>query len=237
MKKNQLFLTALVSLFIIAGFVSCKKDATPTKPDCKIVGVAAAGNAISFTYNADGKLSSKNSSTGTDRLTYNGNTITITTTTGTQVSTIKTVTLNVNGLASKVSTNDGAGTHLSDIVYEYNGTELSKETVTTSAGDTFITTHTFSGGNMITSQSDANITTLNYSNNIPAQTGDLWSFSNLQQGYETIRTKNALTSIESPGSASISTINYVFDADGKITSLNNISNGVLFTFSYQYECK
>lgn len=234
MKKNQLCLLLLAGFIISNCLLSCKKDAAPSKPDCKIVAVISESNATSFTYDADGRLSSKNSSTGTDRFTYNGNTINITSTTGTTVNTIKTVTLNANGLASNVSTNNGAGTHLSDIVYEYNGTELSKETFTTPLGDTFITVHTFSDGNMISSQTNSNTITFGYSTDVPAQTGDFWNLSNLVQGYETVRTKNALTSIESGGS--ISTINYVFDAEGKITGLNNISNGVLVTLSYQYEC-
>lgn len=235
MKKNQLYFLLLAVFIISNGLLSCKKNETPVKPDCKIVGVVVAGSATSFTYNADGTLSSENSSTGTTRLAYNGNTITITTTTGTEVTAIKTVTLNANGLASEVITTDAAGTVLSDVVLEYNGTELVKETSTTPGGDTFVTTHTFSGGNMIASQSDTVITTLNYSNTIPAQTGDFWNLLNLVQGFETIKTKNALTSIESPG-ASISTINYVFDTDGKITGFNSISNGVLTSFSYQYDC-
>jgi YD repeat-containing protein len=144
MKKNQLCLTLLAGFIISNCLLSCKKDAAPSKPDCKIVAVISESNATPFTYDADGRLSSKNSSTGTDRFTYNGNT------------------------------------------------------------------------------------------DVPAQTGDFWNLSNLVQGYETVRTKNALTSIESGGS--ISTINYVFDAEGKITGLNNISNGVLVTLSYQYEC-
>ena len=199
MKKNQLYLLLLVGFIINNSLLSCKKDASPSKQDCKIVGVIAGGNATSFTYNADGTLSSENSSTGTTRLAYNGNTITITTTTGTEVTAIKTVTLNANGLASEVITKDGTGTVLSDVVFEYNGTELIKETSTTPAGDAFITTHTFSGGNMIASQVDTNITKLNYSNTVPAQTGDFWNILNLVQGFETIKTKNALTSVESPG--------------------------------------
>ena len=234
MNKNQLCLTLLAG-FIISNFLSsCKKDATPSKPNCKIVAVIAGNNATSFTYDTDGRLSSKSSSAGTDRFTYNGNTINITSTNGTTVNSVKTVTLNANGLASNVSTNDGAGTHLSDIVYEYQGTELSKETFTTPLGDTLITIHAFSNGNMISSQTNTDTITFGYSTGVPANTGDLWNLSNLVQGYETIRTKNVLTSIESGGN--ISTINYVFDTEGKITGLNNVSNGVLVTFSYQYDC-
>ena len=232
MKQNKLCLTLLAGLIISNCMLSCKKDTATSKPDCKIVAVISGSNATSFTYDVNGRLSSKNSSAGTDRFTYNGNTINITSITGTTVNTIKTVTLNAKGLASNVSTNNGAGTHLSDIVYEYNGTELSKETFTTPLGDTFITLHTFSDGNMISSQS--NTATFGYSPDIPAKTGDFWSLSNLVQGYEIVRTKNALTSIEDGGS--IATLNYVSDARGKITSLNSIANGILVTLSYQYEC-
>jgi len=233
-KKNQLYLVLLAGFIVGNCFLSCKKDAAPSKPDCKIVAAILGSNATSFTYDADGRVISKNSSTGTDRFTYNGNTINITSTNGTTMNTVKTVTLNANGLASNVSTNDSAGTHLSDIVYEYQGTELSKETFTTPLGDTFVTIHVFSGGNLISSQTNAVTTSFGYSADVPAQTGDFWNLSNLLQGYETVRAKNVLTSAESGGS--ISTMNYVFDAGGKIIGLNNISNGVLITLSYQYEC-
>ena len=234
MKKNHLYLALLAGFIVSNCLLSCKKDAAPKKPDCKIVALIIGSNATSFTYDADGRLISKNNATGTDRFAYNANTIIITSTNGANVNTVKTVTLNANGLASNVSTDDGAGTHLSDIVFEYNGTELSKETFTRPSGDTFITIHTFRDGNMVSSHVDTNTPTFVYSTDVPAQIGDFWNLSNLVQGYETVRTKNVLTSVEDGGS--ISTINYVFDAEGKITGFSNISNGVLLTLSYQYEC-
>ena len=70
--------------------------------------------AIVFTYDAEGRLSSKISATSTDKFVYNGNTVIITNTTGTVVNTITTVTLNADGLASNVSIMDGAGVNFSN---------------------------------------------------------------------------------------------------------------------------
>ncbi|MEP6947796.1 MAG: hypothetical protein ABI863_00915 [Ginsengibacter sp.] len=233
MKKRELFLTALVSFFIIAGFVSCKKNEPAPAPDCKIVAAIAGSSATSFTYNAEGKLSSKNALT-TDKFTYNGNIITITNSTGTTINTTTTVTLNANGLAANVVVLNAAGTNPSNTAFEYDGNELSKSTITSSGG-VDITTYNWSGGNMVSSQNGSGITTFDYLLDKPAQTGDFWNLQNLAQGFETIKTKNILKSFAT--TASTTTINYTFDTDGKITGLSGIGNGtILLALTYQYEC-
>ena len=235
MQQTKLFFRSLSGFTICICSANCKKNTDKTVPDCKIVAAVSGSNATSFTYNAEGKLSSRGNSVGTDMFAYSGNTITIYSITMAGLSKTKVVTLNMNGLALKVSETNRAGVKLSDVTYEYVGDELKKEIYATPVGDTLITTYTYSGGNLVSSQTNSQNNMFTYSKNIPAQTGDLWSISNLVQGYETVRTKNALTSIESPP-GSISTINYVFDADKKITTINRISDGVLFSNNYQYEC-
>lgn len=235
MKKNQLSLLLLAVFIIINGLLSCKKDAPPAKQDCKIVSLITGNEAIAFTYDTEGRLSSKTSATSTDKFVYNGNIVIITNTTGAVVNTITTVTLNANGLASNVSIVDGAGVNFSNITFEYNGTEVNKSTTTNPAGgDPSVTTFNWSGGNLTSFQTGANITILGYSATLPSQDGDFWHTLNLQQGYEVFRTKNVVTSVDSNGI--ISTNNFVFDADGKITQVNSISNGVVFTFNFQYDC-
>ena len=235
MKKHQLFLTAVASLFIIAGFVSCKKNEATPKPNCKIVAAIAGNNATALTYNADGKLSSKNGAT-TDKFTYNGNIITISNSKGATINTTTTVTLNANGLASNVSVVNAAGTNLSNTAFEYNGNELSKSTITSSSGTApDITTYNWSGGNMVSFQNGSNITTFDYALDKPAQTGDFWNIQGLTQGYENLRTKNVLKSFSS--ASNTTTINYTFDAAGKIAGLTGISGGaILLALTYQYEC-
>ncbi len=236
MKKNQLCLLLLAGFIISNSLLSCKKDAPPSKPDCKIVALISGGSALAFTYDAEGRLSSKIGATATDKFAYNGNTIIITSTTGSVINTITTVILNANGLASNVSVSDATGANLSNTGYEYNGAEVSKATSTSaSGGDPGIITFNWSGGNLTSFQSGSNITILGYSTNLPSQDGDFWHNLNLQQGYEVFRTKNVVTSVESGGT--ISTNSFVFDADSKITEVNAISNGVVFTINYEYDCK
>ncbi|MEO5564857.1 MAG: hypothetical protein ABIR18_15525 [Chitinophagaceae bacterium] len=236
MKKRELLTTGLIGLFIVSGLLSCKKNDANPRPDCKIVAIIAGANATAFTYNADGKLNSKNAAT-TDRLTYNGNIITITNSTGTTINTITTVTLNANGLASNAAVVNAAGTNLSNTAFEYNGKELSKSTITSASGGLpDITTYNWSGGNIVSFQNVSSITTFDYALDKPAQTGDFWNLQNLAQGFETIKTKNILKSFST--AATTTTINYDFDADGKITGLTGISGGaILLALTYQYECK
>ena len=235
MKKRELLTTVLLGYLIFSGFISCKKNDAAHKPDCKIVAAIAGANATSFTYNADGKLSSKNAAT-TDRFTYNGNIITITNSTGATINTTTTVTLNTNGFPSNTSLVNAAGTNLSSTAFEYNGNELSKSTITSSSGGVpDVTSYNWSGGNMVSFQNGSNITTFDYALDKPAQTGDFWNLQNLSQGFETIKTKNVLKSFSSADN--ITTINYSFDASGKISGLTGISGGaVLLALTYQYEC-
>jgi len=233
MKKRKLFSTALVSLFIISAFISCKKNGPTPKPNCKIVAEIAGNKAISFAYNAEGKLRLISGAT-TDKFTYNGNIIIITNSTGATINTISTVTLNANGLASNVSVVNAAGSNLSNTAFEYNGNELSKSTLTNPGGVDIIT-YNWSGENIVSSQEGSTITLFDYLPDKPAQSGDFWGMLSLAKGFETIKTKNVLKSFTTPGSTT--TINYTFDADGKITGLTGIGNGtILLALTYQYEC-
>ncbi len=235
MKKRKLCLTALVSFFIIAGFVSCKKTAAEPKPDCKIIAAISGSDVTSFTYNADGKLSSQTSASETKKFNYIGNAIIITSTTGSTVNSITTVSLNADGLASNALVTDSARIFLNNTAYEYNGIELSKSTLTSAlGGDTFITTYTWSGGNLISIDFGSSILTLNYSIDKPSQTGDLEDIGNLLQGYKTQRSKNLFTSQDLNGDITI--VNYVFDQEGKITAFNTIGSGPVFSSNYLYDC-
>ena len=87
------------------------------------------------------------------------------------------VTLNANGLASNVRTeNNVAGTSWDNTLYEYSGTELIKSTYTNSAGDPVeISTFTWSGGNLTSITSGSSTTTISYYTDKPAQPGDYFS--------------------------------------------------------------
>jgi len=232
MKTFILFFTIL-SGTLIAGFLfGCKKDSQTKKQTCKIIALVSGTNAISFTYDDTGREITKNGA-ATDKLIYNGNTITITSTAGTTLNTTTSVTVNDKGLATLIGVKDGNGETLSNTLNEYSGTELHKSTVTGSTpGDTVITTYTWSDGNLVSSLSQSNVVNYHYSSSILSQDGDFWNTTNLQQGYQVFKTKNALTSVGSGGNV----INYLFDATGKIATIQNIAGGSVFAIDYEYEC-
>ena len=100
MKKNKLFSLLLISFIMGYCLLSCKKNTAEPKPDCKIIAAISGSDVTSFTYNADGKLSSQTNSGETKKVTHIGDAIIITSTTGSTVNSITTVSLNADGLVS-----------------------------------------------------------------------------------------------------------------------------------------
>ncbi|HEX7493884.1 MAG TPA: hypothetical protein VF346_06680 [Bacteroidales bacterium] len=230
---NKLFLMAVL---IAAVLGSCKKDSTP-KPICKIITATSSDvgtSAYNFSYNSDGTLNSSSHGSSLTTFSYSPNTIIETTTNGGAFGSKKTITLNANGLASNVRTeNNVTGTSWNNTLYEYSGAELIKSTDSDSAGDPVdISTFTWSGGNL-TSITGSSTETLAYYTDKPAQTGDYLSLIQLVFGYQIYRVKNALKSSVS-GSSNIS-FSYTYDADGKITSVSVVSISTT-TLTYQYQC-
>lgn len=233
---NKLILIAVI--FTVA-LVSCKKDDAP-KPSCRIItatpDASAAGYlTYNFSYNSEGKLSSSTIGTSTNTFAYSGSTVVETSTTGGVFSYKNIITLNANGMASNIRTeNDETGTNWSNQALEYNGTELIKSTSTNSSGGAAtISAITWSGGNMITVTSGSSTSTIEYYTDKPAQTGDYLSLAQLAAGYEIYRTKNAIKSILA--GSDISNFNYTFDADGKITSVAIVGTSIV-TYTYQFQC-
>lgn len=234
MQKNQLCFMLLAGFIISNSLLSCKKDAAPSKPDCKIVGVVSGSDVTTFTYNTDGKLSSQINANETKKFSYVGNTIIITSTTDSKINSVITVSLNANGLASNAFVTDSNGTFQSNIAYEYNGIELSRSIQTTaSGGNPDTVTYTWSGGNLVSIDFGSGILTSNYSTDQPSQTGDVEDLGNLLQGFVTNRSKNLVTSNNFNGEIAI--FNYTFDEQGKITAVNTVGRFPA-TFNYQYDC-
>jgi hypothetical protein len=227
----------LIAVIITSAFASCKKD-NPPKPICRIITVTPSGGGTSLynlSYNSDGKLSTSSYSSNTTTFSYIGNTIIQTTTNGGTFGSKKTITLNANGLASNVKTeNNVAGTVWDNTLYEYSGTELIKSTGTNSAGDpASISTFAWSGGNLVGITSGSSTSTITYYTDKPAQTGDYLSLLQLLFGFDIYRVKNAIkTSVSGSSTTSYS---YVFDTDGKITSVSVTGNSTT-TLTYQYQC-
>jgi hypothetical protein len=231
-------LTTMTSLLVILAFTACKKDKDEKKkPTCRIITItpSPSGNSFNISYNSEGKISTM--STGNDITTfaYSGNTIIGTTTTSGTFSSKKIITLNSNGLATNVKTEfNTSGTNWSNDVYEYSGTELIKATNTSSGGGSpSISTVTWSNGNLVSISSGSSVSTIDYFTDKPAQTGDYLDIAQLVGGFQIYRTKNAIKSLFS--GSTITSFNYNFDADGKITSLT-ASGGTNITYSYQHQC-
>jgi hypothetical protein len=227
----------LMAVLITAVLASCKKDSTP-QPICRIITITPSGGGTllyNLSYNSDGKLSTSSYGSNTTTFSYVGNTIIETTTNGGAFGSKKTVTLNANGLASNVKTeNNVAGTVWDNTVYEYSGTELIKSTNTNSAGDPAgISTFTWSGGNMVSITSGSSTSAISYYTDKPSQTGDYLSVLQLLFGFDLYRVKNAIKS--SVSGSSTTSYSYTFDTDGKITSVSVTGNSTT-TLTYQYQC-
>jgi hypothetical protein len=235
---NKLFLMAVL---ITAVLASCKKDSTPA-PICRIITVSPVSSDVgaptyNFSYNSEGKLSSRsNSSSGSvTTYSYSGNTVIATSTNGGVFQSKKIITLNANGLASNVKAEyNETGTSWDNTLYEYSGTELIKSTQTSSAGDPAdVTTYVWSGGNL-TDKIGSYTVTFSYYTDKPAQTGDDFSLVQLENGYEVYRLKNAVKSYL-VGSTIVS-YSYSFDTDGKIASIAITTGTTTSTDDYQYQC-
>jgi len=231
-------LRSVISLTLAFAFtcilVQCKKD-NERKHSCQIITVTTSpnGTTIHLTFNADGKLI--RSESANQVLTYEysaGSTTIVTFNSGTFHS--KTIaTLNSDGLATNVrSEDDTTGTSWTNTVYEYNGQELSKSTVTTSTGgQPVVSTYTWANQNLASSILDGGSQTFGYYTNRPRQTGDYFLLVQQLQGYETFRNKNLLKTIDAV------TLNYQFGSDGKINSLSAIAGASETFINYEYLCE
>jgi hypothetical protein len=234
---KTLRLTTITSLLLILAFTACKKDKDEKKkPTCRIITITpSSGNSFNISYNSDGKISTMSSGNDITTFAYSGNTTIATTTTSGTFSSKKIITLNSNGLATNVKTEyNTSGTNWSNDVYEYSGTEIIKLTNTSSSGGSpSISTVTWNNGNLVSITSGSSVSTIDYYTDKPAQTGDYLDIAQLVGGFQIYRTKNAIKSLFS--GSTITSFNYNFDGDGKITSLT-ASGSTNITYSYQHQC-
>lgn len=235
MKKHHIFLMAFLCLASITIFSGCSKD-NDSQPDCRIITITPnTGTATNISYNAEGKVSTISSGTTLTSFAYSGNT-SIATVTNSGVFSSKTIiTNNANGLAANVRMeSDISGTTWTNLALEYSGTELIKQTSTSSGGGTpGVTTVTWSGGNPVTITSGSSVSTVEYYTDKPSQTGDYWDIAQTIQGYRIIKARNPIKSLFSGGS--ITSLDYVYDGDGKITTLN-ATGATNITYNYQHQC-
>ena len=223
---------------MIITMAGCKKDKDEAKkPDCRIITVTptTSGSSFNISYNSDGKISTISTGSDITSFAYSGSTIIATTTNSGTFGSKKIITLNANGMATNVKTEfNASGTDWSNDVYEYSGTELIKATTTSSSGGApNVSTVTWSNGNLVSISSGSGVSTLDYFTDKPAQTGDYLSLAQLVAGYQIYKTKNAIKSLFS--GSTITSFDYSFDGDNKITSLT-ATGGSNITYSYQHQC-
>jgi hypothetical protein len=234
--KSVIFYSA--ALIIIGASASCKKDKDDKLPDCKIISISpSTGDAFTINYNSDGKISTLTTGNRVTTYAYSGNTIVATTNVAGVFDSKKVITTNSDGLAVNIRTEDDqTGTVWTNQAQQFNGTEISKSTSTSSTGGTpSVTTFGWSNGNMITATfGGGSPTTLEYYTDKPAQTGDYLHLAQLVQGYEVYRSKNLIKSIFD--GTNITSFDYTFGSNGVISSLTATSS-TSSTFTYQHQCQ
>ena len=229
--RTLISLVAALAMTVL--FTQCKKS-NDKKPSCRIITVTPApnGTPFHFTYNADGKPSRVESSSFVTTFEYSPGSAIIVTFNSGNFQSKTTATLNQDGLATNVRTElDTLGTNWSNVFYEYNGQELSKSTLTSSAGGRpVINTYTWSNHNLVLSSTDSSSETFGYYTNKPVQTGDYFLLVQDLQGYAIYRNQNLLKSIDA------TSLNYDFGTDGKINSLSATTGANETFLNYEYQC-
>ena len=214
-------------------FTACKKS-NDQKKACKILDASINGGSdIFISYNNDGRISQ--ASVGIRSIytfSYKGDTV-IVLNTDSGVFQSRTIYANNSaGLATWQRTEyDKEGTNWNVVKYEYNGEELSKATSTNSSGGSpTVNTYTWFDHNMVSQVSGSNTILYDYYTDKPIQSGDYFSFTQLIQGAEMIRNKNLIKSVTG------STLNYAFDSDGNISSLEIVGANSVSVLNYNYQC-
>jgi len=243
MNRAHLIKQALAILLITGSLAACKKETVSQKAHCRMSKAVIGGlGEFNYYYTADGKIDSIVSPDATgsglvETFSYNGNIITRLDKYAGVFRMRSTITVNANGQATNVRKNlNEAGTNWQNIAYDYSGTELIKATYTNPPPnrDSTIYTYTWNNGNIVSMRSPAGFSALEYYTDKPVQDGDYPIFqTKVYEGYETFKTKNI---IKSGSGINGSVINYTYDADGKILSLNSLAGTQFVVITYQYEC-
>jgi len=228
----------LISLFFSGILTGCKKD-HPEKPECKIITCTADIGTWHFTYNTDGTMASvlEMPANQISNYTYSGNIATIVTTKAGTFVKKKIITSNSEGLTVNVRIESNiSGSNWTNESHQYNGTQLTKTVMTTSAGTgTVIAEYAWENGNMSQSTLNGNTNHYTYYTDKELQPGEYRHLSELINGEHKYNIRNLTRTSEAGGETS--TISYVFDEQGKIISFTVSSASAPLNIQYQYECQ
>jgi hypothetical protein len=238
MKVKTVFIITIVTSLLLAG---CgKHNSTPKKTNCHINNISVEGTSYVINYNADGKIKTMaNSDNYIWNYTYTGNTIMIIETQGGTFLCKFTIQLNNSGLPiSYFAEPDQSGTNWTKYDYEYNGSALSKETITDVSGIIKIVNFTFDGNNIVLGD---NGFAFDYYTDKRQQPGDYLEYSQLLGSgdgfvFNCFLNKNLMKSFRDQTGETAS-FTYDFDSDGKITSMTIFYGSSPKQVVYQYECK
>jgi hypothetical protein len=233
MKTLRKLISLSSALAITCILFQCKKS-NDKKPSCQIITATFAPNVstIHLTYNTEGKPSRIVANILDMTYKYSADSVTIVTFQSGNFQSKTIASLNKDGLATSVRTEfDTLGATWSNTIYEYNGQELSRSTLFTSAGGKpVVSTYSWVNQNLVLSTTDTTSQTFGYYTNKPRQPGDYLLLVNQLQGFEIYRNKNLLKTI---GETSL---NYEFGTDGKINSFTATTGANEIFVNYEYQC-
>ncbi|MBC7936185.1 MAG: hypothetical protein H7Y86_12620 [Rhizobacter sp.] len=235
MKSLKFLFVPLLVLSAGIFLPGCKKD-NDDAGSCRIITVTpSAGNGFNFTYNSSGKTETMTNGNSLTVFSYGGNVIISTTTVNGNFSSKRIATLIANGFAANVKTETSAdGSTWYKDTYEYNGTELIKDTYTNSQNVVpEVTTVGWSGGNLVSTTREGVTTHIEYYTDKPSQTGDYLALMQMIQGYKVYNTKNVIKSLIT--GTTITSFDYTYE-EGKITALKFNGDGTIINYNFQYQC-
>lgn len=252
MKTNVKASMLLVAISAIFSFNSCSdKDPDPVTPPivepvCLITKIQhASDEPYIITYNSDRSVNTVTNGSSVSTFTYSAGSIIRLHKTGEAFDYKEIYTLNPQNLITnyRAETNE-AGTTWENNAYEYTGNEPTKVTFTSSSGSlSYSAALTWTNGNYvkaIPSDDPTHPIAMTHDVTQPFQQGDYFYNNYIREGYFLYKNKNLITSVNSGGSSTRNFV-YIFDTDGKITSLDirsTSSGGTTssYIYNYTYQC-
>ncbi|MFT3980422.1 MAG: hypothetical protein QM687_08135 [Ferruginibacter sp.] len=228
----------LVFIFVFA-VGSCKKN-TDSESNCHIIVVTpSSGDPVNFYYNSDDKFETIKAGGDIASFAYNDDSVIVTQIKNNTFYQKRRYKINGNGLPLNLRTEyDITGNSWANMLYEYNGTELIKLTITTSSsGASLINRYYWNSGNLDSITDGTNTLSYEYYTDEAYRIGDAHYLVTMNpgDGMQTIHTSNMLKSEKhiSPAGSYTLNYNYVFDSEGKVTTVDE--NGT--TYGLQYQCR